>query len=261
MEHWHDCETYRQFGFQCPAGLHGKKKDREQEVEPSEDELAEQIPFPWDWLLPARRSAQVGDLAKGYFVDDADADKIRRFPAREPARLPDIPEDLAALITGAALLLLLRGSLRSIQTARAAERVAVSAMAAVPVGGRSAVVGQMIGGSPRTGTVRSPIGGRESGPGTVRRKKRKELEGRGELQAGQFQSFGEWWYQGVDQNHVQNFFRGSERFDPANVPSWIRTAATRAAVSSLSFGSGFNEQWLAEFGQGGAAPFAAGPGN
>ena len=115
MEHWHDCETYRGFGFQCPPGLHPKKEkeDRESIPEPSSDELA----FPWEFILPAAGAAALGVFLRGYFREDADADKIRRFPMPKTRRMPDIPEELAALVVTATLLLLLRGSVRSVATA------------------------------------------------------------------------------------------------------------------------------------------------
>ena len=259
MDHWHECETYRTFGFECPAGLHPEEEraDDQSLRESAEAEVA----FPWEFLLPTATAIALRGILESYQVGDADADKIRRFPLPKTRRMPDIPDELAALIAIAAFLLLLRGSVRALSTARAAERVAISAMAAVPGAARSPLIGQMIGGTPRTGTVMSPIGSRLPGPATVRRKKRKERE-RGSNQAGQFQSFGEWWYQGLHKPQgtwIRNYFLGDPRFDPKGLPEWIKWNASRNQLASAEWDGRFNENWDRE---GWAPPpWAAGPGD
>lgn len=253
---WHDCESYWTQGFDCPQGLH-EEKDEDEPTDMA-DEKRQALGLPWEWLLPTAAVIGLRGIYERYHFEDADMDKIRRFP--EPrTRMPDIPEELAAIIVGVAITLITRGAMRSLGTARAAERLAVSGIATVPPGSaRREQVIQSVGVRRSTGVVESPFG-KERGLKSGARKKRRKRERGG--QAGQFQSFGEWWYQGVDASHTRNFFRGSARFNPADLPAWIQWRASRAQISGVPFGSGFNERWEKDYGFGGGAPWAEGPGD
>lgn len=253
MEHWHDCESYRAYGFDCPGGLHEPEEAEEPEME---RERAQEVAFPWEFLLPTATAIALRGVLETYFFEDADADKIRRFPS--PRRMPDIPEELAAIVAGVAFMLLLRGSARTLGTARAAERLAVSGMAVVPPGpGRQENIVRSVPVRRSTGTVESPFGKDRSGT-RFKKKKRRELS---PFQAGQFQSYGEWWYQAVDPSHTWAFYRGSERFNPADLPEWIQWRPTLAEISSVNRASQFNEMWERDYGRGGVAPWSEDPGN
>ena len=163
--------------------------------------------LPWEWVLPTATAIAVGEAWKYFISEDADSEKIIRFPQKGPRRMPDIPDEIAAVVVAIASMLLLRGSARSLGTARVAERLGVSGLAGVPPGPnrlrmimeRSGIwKGEhpiQVGVRRSSGTVESPYG-RGSGRGTRKRlegarKRREERERRrSEGQAGQFESFG-----------------------------------------------------------------------